>query len=500
MATDLSGATLAELQDVDEKTGKPVLQPGSTVPRAELVDSSSEEPNLLKHTPSTYSALTGQVALKNLWQQGLYPTPDDIKGIEAKALEDAQNFQKEQAGRQEAESIARQRRLWELSPVGKDAAGNVLPSPVQIEAQERAGVELTKEQAEQGPSAAAAAQSQGLTGKALLPKLPDTESDKLATYLNGYNGVNDLGNAFNKMMAGGHSSTAQVVGANDPPVGTGGFWRSLGGTLSWVAENTSPDALNFARQRDISNLPIARSVMGEFGATAAKEKIMEQAETLNLPRVQDDELTGNAQLYNFKRTIINNLQNLWNVNNGKYDTTAIEKALAAAHADFDSDAVQRWNPLNQHALVVDGTSPVSKEVTANVNSGANKGLPATVTSDPVTGQPVLTSTGGNAGGRGWSAAGPSQPVPRQPSTTYTGGNAVSGPGWSAAGPSQVAPSPIGAAAQQAGQYAGGPVVRTPNNLPTMSPDQLAQLLHPNNWNLQTSGAQGLWGTIQSRFP
>lgn len=520
MADDLSGATLADFQEVDPKTGQPLLKEGSTVSHSEVTTLPSEEPNIVKHTPDTYAGLTGQQALIRMWNQGLYPTPDDIKSIESSALSRSQDFRKGVAEKQQAEQIAREHEIYELSPL-TDAKGNVLKdaqgnpvSPTQLKAQEEGQVALQKEQAEQGPSAAAAAARQGLVGKAVLNKLPDTESDKLAMYTNGYNSVNDLGNAFSTMMAGGHSSTAPVVGKDDNPAfGTGGFWRSLGGKLSWVAENTSPAALNFVRQRDISNIPIARSVLGETGATPTKEAMMEKAETLLLPRVQDDELTGNAQLFNFKRSIINNLQTLFNVNKGKYDTSQISEALANLHSDFDSAAVQRWNPVNQQALVGNGMTAPAKETTQNVNAGANKGIslvpganaaPAnTGTLNPDAARAAAGAAAAGAPYQLGSSAPGAAPSHADPMGWIYGAGRVGAPN----------PSGYGAAAQQAGQYAGGKSALTPATLQTPSAQQLHELLSqpsPNQtifqtWPAQVGGtiggtARGIWQAIQSQLP
>jgi hypothetical protein len=80
MPVDLSNATVDEFQEQ------------GTAPRAEFVALGDQAPDITKHDPNTFAALTAQNALKTLYAQGLQPTGDDVKGIFTKALDSANDY------------------------------------------------------------------------------------------------------------------------------------------------------------------------------------------------------------------------------------------------------------------------------------------------------------------------------------------------------------------------------------------------------------------------
>ena len=151
-------------------------------------------------------------------------------------------------------------------------------------------------------------------------------------------------------------------------------------------------------------IPIARAVLGEVGATPTKTQQVDMALAMGLPRIQDDEETGNNQIFNYKKTIIRQLQNLRDNRFGNYDTSKIDGAIAKYNSDFLSPTTQSWNPIQTSKGVISGTSQVANATMDNVNKGATAGLnvatagvapptnaaPQATTPYPITGTPGPT--------------------------------------------------------------------------------------------------------------
>jgi len=339
MATDLSGATLSELQ-----------VEGDIAPRADLVSVPDQQPDITKHTPDTYAGLTGQRALERLHGQGLLPTADDIKAIESKALEDANNYHRtvaEQAQKERSQLGARQAAVTQaVTKEGVPIPGSSIAE--QEEAVRRQSQEAQK-QWEQTVE---------------IQKLGGDDLAKLDAMTNGYDAVNNLGGYFNKMM-------------EKPHLGVGGQIKSLGGAMHVFADATSPEALAFSRAADAALVPIGRGVMGETGASPTKESMIELAKTTTMPRIQDSDITGNQGVFQLKQRIMQNLQNLRdNRANNHFDTTAIDKAIAKYNSNFMSPDVQKYNPLlkTSNPLVQSGNSDQANAAIANATTGANAGV------------------------------------------------------------------------------------------------------------------------------
>jgi hypothetical protein len=338
-ADPLSGATVGEFQpDVD------------TAPRADLVTLPPVQPNMTVHDPVTFSGLTGQRMLEMKHAQNLVVTPDEINAIEDKALEDANNYHRtvaEQAQKERSQLGARQAAVTPaVTQAGVPIPGSSIAE--QEETVRRQSAEAQKQWEQTGE----------------IQKLGGDDLAKLDAMTNGYDAVNNLGDYFNKMM-------------EKPHLGVGGQLKSIGGKLQAVADATSPEALAFSRASDAALVPIGRGVMGETGASPTKESMIELAKTITMPRVSDDELTGNQGVFQLKQRIMQNLQNFRdNRVNNHFDTTAIDKAIAKYNSNFISPDVQKYNPLAQsnQGLVQSGNSAQANAAIANLNAGANAGV------------------------------------------------------------------------------------------------------------------------------
>jgi hypothetical protein len=338
MAADLSGATVGELQ-----------VEGDVVPRADLVTLPDVQPDMTKHDPITFAALTGQRMLEAQHGQDLLPTRDDIKGIEAKALEDANNYHRtvaEQAQKERSQLGARQAAVTQA--VTKEG----VPIPGSSIAEQEETVRRQSQEAQK---------QWEQTGE--IQKLGGDDLAKLDAMTNAYDAVDNLGGYFNKMM-------------EKPHLGVGGQIKSFGGHLQVFADATSPEALAFSRAKDAALVPIGRGVMGETGASPTKESMIELAQNTTMPRIQDDELTGNQGTFQLKQRIMQNLQNLRdNRANNHFDTTSIDKAIAKYNSNFMSPDVQKYNPLiSNQPLVQSGNSDQANAAINNLNAGANAGV------------------------------------------------------------------------------------------------------------------------------
>lgn len=352
---DLSGWSFQELTPSSTATA-PANQP-------------QVEPQIGQHTPEDYATLTTQQAIQRMHDQGLMPEVGKAQDIFTTALARAQDYQKTQA----ETSIEYQKQLQRLVPSIPTAAGK--ESLVSLEEKEKAQVAEQQRQFEQGPGAAATAAAQTAAGKpGLVQRLPEADQQKLDMLTHGYDAVNDLSSSFNYMMSG-KPKVDQDGHPVAPPTGTGGQWASLGGHLRWYADATSGTALNFDRQREQSMIPIARAVLGEVGATPTKAQMVDMALQMGLPRVQDDEETGNNQIYNYKKTILDQLQTLHDNRVGTYDTSAIDAAIAKYNSDFRAPTTQAWNPIQTSKGVALGTSQIANATMNNLNQGALRGTP-----------------------------------------------------------------------------------------------------------------------------
>ena len=373
------------------------LTPGSSTP---ATDQAQVEPQIGKHTPEDYATLTTQNAVQRMHDQGLMPEVGTAQDIFKTALSRAQDFQKSQA----EVSTEYQKQLQRLVPSIPTPAGK--ESLVSLEEKEKAAVAQQKTQFEQGPGAMATAAAQAAAGHpGLVKELPEADTQKLDMLTHGYDAVNDLSGSFNYMMSG----KPQVDNNGKPvapPLGTGGQFASLGGHLRWFADATSASALNFDRQREQSMIPIARAVLGEVGATPTKAQMVDMALQMGLPLIQDDQETGNNQIYNYKKTILDQLKTLHDNRTGNYDTSKSDAAIAKYNSDFRSPTTQAWNPIQTSKSVVLGNSQAAQNAYANVNQGA---LAGTYNAQPT----------GYVSGYGTASGGPQQPPVIQPRTTPT---------------------------------------------------------------------------------
>jgi hypothetical protein len=329
------------------------------------------QPDMVKHDPNTFAALTAQNALKTMYQQGLSPTGDDIKGVYGKALDAANDYHKNLATQQEQANVEERKRLFELQPLPQ-LAGESL---VSAQAKETAKVEQAKQEQEeqfrQGPSAVAKAAQQGNTG--LVQKLPDADVSKLDGYAGAYETVNNLHSYFKNAIQ------------NAP--GTGGVLRGTIGGFFTQPNLTSPQARAFNAYLEGSISPIARGVLGDVPVSATKENIMERLGNKVLPDISsDNDASGGQRIFMLKQRIMQNLQDFRDdrANNG-FDTTAIDRQIGKFNSDFMSSATQKYNPLagGGQPLVQTGTSAQANATTASVNAGANAGITQPNATGPV---------------------------------------------------------------------------------------------------------------------
>jgi len=444
MATDLSGATVGELQVQDD-----------VAPRADLVTVPDVQPDVTKHDPITYAGLTGQRALELQHAQGLLPTPDDIKAIEKDALAKAQEFH---------QHIAEQQQQAQTEIVKRQAA--IKTGTLAAEEATKTAAQQQQKQWEQGPGAVAqAAEIQKAGGSGEIVALPEGDLAKLDAITGAYDSVHNLGAYFNKMM-------------EKPHMGVGGQIKSLGGHLQVFADATSPEALAFARAKDAALVPIGRGVMGETGASPTKEAMIELAQHTTMPRIQDDELTGNQGTFQLKQKIMENLYNMRNNRLGRMDTTAIDRAIAHYGSDFNSPDVQKYNPLiSNQPLVQSGSSYQANAAIANATTGANAGVQ--VQNQPV--QQPQGQAGAYTTPPGYTAAPPSKP-------DY-GGQAAQAVGAAAGGALKTAGSVIGGGLTSTGELGSG-LGKTINWLGTLLPE---------NWPQQAFQQSRPWDTTSQEF-
>jgi hypothetical protein len=360
-----------------------------------FVQDKDEQADMVKHDPNTFAGLVGQNALKTLYGQGLSPTGDDIKAIEAKALESANDYHKSLAIQQQQANVEEQKKLYELQPNPQLGGESV----VSAQARETARVAQEKEEAqkqwEQGPGAVATAKAQGGTG--LVQRLPDADVEKLDGYSTAYDTVSGLHDYFKNAI--------------QTTPGAGGVLRSAVGGFFTQPALTSPSYRAFNAYSEGSISPIARGVLGDVPVAATKENIMERLGHNVMPDVNsDNDQSGGQKIFLLKQRIMQNLQAFRDdrANNG-LDTTAIDKQIGRLNSDYLSPATQNYNPLakGSQPLVGTGTSDQAKATTAVTNAGANAGIAM----GPMTPSPGSMSMPG--------ARPIAQPATQQPQTQTT---------------------------------------------------------------------------------
>jgi hypothetical protein len=446
MATDLSGATVGELQ----------VQ-GDVAPRAELVTVPDQQPDITKHSPDIYAGLTGQKALERLHSQGLLPTADDIKGIESEALKAANEFHARLAEQQSQAQLEIQKR---------QAA--VASGTLSAEEKTRAAVDIAKQQAQeqwkQGPSAAAVAAAQpGGLGAGEIKQLPDTDRKDFAGYFGAFNTIQNLHDLFHQMV--------------QKTPGAGNVVTSLAGLTTPIANLTSDEARTYHAYAESSLVPLAKGVMGDAATAAAKDRI--QANLLSgLPTMTDSLVSGGHKIYTLLDRNMTEMQNQRDLLRGNgYDTTSLDSKILDAQQYMKSPQVQMYNPFKRDAIVQSGTSDQANAAIANVTTGANAGL-------QVQNQAVQQPQG--QAGAYTTPPGYTPPQPPQPSYGRQSAQAV---GAAAGGALQTAGSVIGGGLTSTGELSSG--LGTTLNW-------LGGLL-PENWPQQAFQQPRPWETTSNQF-
>ena len=341
MATDLSGATLSELQ-----VG------GDTAPRADLVSVPNQQPDITKHSPDTYAGLTGQRALERLHGQGLVPTADDIKAIENEALKAANEFHSR---------IAEQQSQAQLEIQKRQAA--VTSGTLSAEEKTRAAVDIAKQQAQeqwkQGPSAAAVAAAQpGGIGAGEVKALDPSDRKDFAGYFGAFDTIKNLHDLFHQMV--------------QKTPGAGSAVWSLAGLTTPIANLASDEARTYHAYAESSLVPLAKGVMGDAATSAAKDKI--QANMLSgLPTITDSLASGGHKIYTLLDRNLNEMQTQRDLLRGNgFDTSSIDTKLVDAQNYMKRPEVQMYNPFKGGQPIVQ--SGTSDQANANLNAGANAGV------------------------------------------------------------------------------------------------------------------------------
>src|SRR4029077_257539 len=343
MATDLSGATVGELQ-----------VEGDVVPRAELVTVPDVQPDFIKHDPITFAGITGQRALELQHAQGLMPTPDEIKAIEKDALSKAQDFHK---------TIAQQQEQAQLEIQKRQAA--VKSGTLSAEEQAKALVEIQKQQAEeqwkQGASAAAVAATQpGGPGAGEVKALGRDDQKDFVGYFGAFNTIKNLHNLFHQMVQ------------NTP--GAGNVVTSLAGLTTPIVNLTSDEARTYHSYAEGSLVPLAKGVMGDAATQAGKDKIQENM-LQGLPTMTDSLASGGHKIYNLLDRNIKTMQDQRDLLRGNgYDTTSLDTKILDAQNYMKSPEVQMYNPYKGGQQIVQSGVSDQAAAIANATTGANTGV------------------------------------------------------------------------------------------------------------------------------
>jgi hypothetical protein len=413
-----------------------------------FVAATDEKPDLTKHDPNTFAALTGQDYLKTLYAQGLMPVADDVKAVEAKALDTAINFHKAVAEGQAAANTDLQKRIAAVTPTfTKD--GVRMPSLTEQEEKAKALVEIQKQQAEtqwgQGAAAVAAAQAQpGGIAAGQVSKMTDEQTDKFASYLEGAHNIQNLHALFDAMAR----NTA----------GAGGALKSGLGLLTPITQLTSPEARTYHAYAESSVIPLAKGLMGDAATTAGRPDV--SAKMLDaMPGNVDNLQSGGQKVFMMLDRNLDNLKTQRDLLRGKgIDTSAVDSKIMDVQRYFDSPDVQKYNPL-KNPVVQLGTSDQANATTAIVNAGASAGVQAPQTSLP----------GASPSGSFQQPAPPVAGQPQvQPSVTQQHEQALQ----AAQQIGQTEPGYLGSKVSRVGRKIGGAAVN--------AADWLGSLL-PENW-------------------
>jgi hypothetical protein len=338
---DLSGATTADFQEQ------------GTAPRAEFVALGEQQPDIVRHDPNTFAALTAQTALKTLYQQGLQPTGDDIKGVYNKALESANDYQK---------SLAQE--------------------------QERAQLELKKRAAEMPMEIAKEKQLKQWEQTGEIQRPPDADIARVNGFEQGYQTVQKLQGYHGDMAA--------------EKYGGGGIVKSM---LPGIGALDQPTK-DFNAYLESSIVPLGRGVFGDAATAATKESIQANMRDM-LPNTADNVMSAGHKVYMLKDRIMQNL--ITDRNNAEAahkDTTLWDKAIGRLSSDYTSDATRQYAPTfakqgqQQPNMIVQ--NGVSTPATANMDAQLIASAQA---------QQTQTAPGGSADY--WAQAQPQQPQPVQ---------------------------------------------------------------------------------------
>lgn len=438
------------------------FQADTDAPKAEFVSLGDVQPDITKHDPNTFAALTAQKALTNLYDQGLQPTGDDIKGIYTKSLDDANSYHSHLAEEQNRAQI-------ELKKRGAAVQSGVLSAEEQTKADIERAKQQQEEQFRQGPSAVAAAAEQEKQGggKGLVTKLSDTDLARLDGLATGYDTATNLHNYFDQMAT--------------KTVGAGGVIKS--GVLAKIThpDLTSPEYRNFNANLESSIVPLGRGVFGDAAVAATKENIQMQMKEM-LPNPSDTGLSGGQKVYMLKQRIMQNLQTLRDdrVAAG-YDTTPIDRQIARVNSDMTSTRMTALNPLKTEPVVQSGTSSVgtaTMDTQLIKSANAQQNVPTGYVGGGVLPQasqqpqaPALTQAQPPPSGPLWS---PSTLRGTQEAAATQTAQAL--PGQVLGAVQNVAQGPTPISPQQVGQGIGGAF------------NWLKGLL-PENWNPGASGQQ-----------
>jgi hypothetical protein len=446
MATDLSGATVGELQ----------VQ-GDVAPRADLVAVPDQQPDITKHSPDTYAGLTGQKALERLHSQGLLPTADDIKAIESEALKAANEFHARLAEQQSQAQLEIKKRQIAVES-----------GTLSAEEKTKAGVEIAKQRAQeqwkQGPSAAAVATAQpGGLEAGEIKQLPDTDRKDFSGYFGAFDTIKNLHDLFHQMV--------------QKTPGAGNVVTSLAGLTTPIANLTSDEARTYHAYAESSLVPLAKGVMGDAATSAAKDRI--QANLLSgLPTITDSLVSGGHKIYTLLDRNMNEMQTQRDLLRGNgYDTTSLDTKILDAQNYMKRPEVQMYNPFKREAIVQSGTSDQANAAISNATAGANAGVQ--VQNQPV--QQPQGQAGAYTTPPGYTAAPPPKP-------DY-GGQAGQAVGAAAGGALKTAGSVIGGGLTSTGELSSG--LGTTLNW-------LGGLL-PENWPQQAFQQPRPWETSSQQF-
>jgi hypothetical protein len=396
--------------DIFEKGGSAagwtVVDPNAPqpAPRAEIVNQPSTAaanvmPDVRVHDPAIFAGLTADHALRVASAQQIPMDADKYFQIFDKAIQDANQYRIAQA---------------KVAPGGEEA------QRAQIQIQK----ELTQKQLEQGQSAVAEAARRGaLPGQpgggvpGVVSRPSEAQQKAFDSYTEGFHNLQDLHTLFDNMAT--------------KTVGAGGPFQSLAGATTRLTDLTSPEARVYHAYVDSSLIPLAKSIMGDAATTAGKETV-QSAMTEALPTNVDTLQTGGQKIFMFYKRALDKMQiERDSARQNGVDTSSIDTALNDFHSFFNSNAVQKYNPLQP--LVQSGVSAQTQnaqntQAAINTRNAALAGTNAPQQQQQIT-QPSQA---------GAYTAPPSYGAPQQPGY-------VPGQGMQAAGSEESVPYKLGQA-------------------------------------------------------